>query len=320
MAIKSTLINLCLAAAIVVTGITGCEEVVYFDVDAQDNRLVINSVITPDEVAVASVSLSTDPLAVGFEATRIDDATVTLYKNESLAGVFYHTGDGTYSLDAGLHDVSPGDNLRLEVSAPGYTSVSATTSIPAMVPILSVSIIDTTFESISYSVVDSLGNVYFIDTLVPYYQIALTFTDVPGENHYSLLVAYQDAFSYANACITTQDPVFGLEDEYVASNIDEEGEATICEEVQFPDFTFEGKTKTIVMDIFAIETSFATDPSFIFTLSNLSEEYYQYKKTSGMQAESQGNPFSEPVVVFTNIENGFGIFAGVSRSVITLPL
>ena len=32
------------------------------------------------------------------------------------------------------------------------------------------------------------------------------------------------------------------------------------------------------------------------------------------QLESQDRPFAEPVLVFNNIENGLGIFAGFNRS------
>ncbi|MFT6867249.1 MAG: hypothetical protein ACJA08_002089 [Cyclobacteriaceae bacterium] len=47
-----------------------------------------------------------------------------------------------------------------------------------------------------------------------------------------------------------------------------------------------------------------------FHIKKVSEEYYKYEQTSQLQFDIGGDPFSQPVPVFNNIENGFGIFAG----------
>ncbi len=41
-----------------------------------------------------------------------------------------------------------------------------------------------------------------------------------------------------------------------------------------------------------------------------SEAYYNYMKSITKYGMSLGNPFSQPVQVYSNINNGFGIFAG----------
>lgn len=50
----------------------------------------------------------------------------------------------------------------------------------------------------------------------------------------------------------------------------------------------------------------------------LSEEYYNYGITSQNQANTNGDPFAQPVQVRGNINNGFGIFAGYSSTQIDL--
>ena len=55
--------------------------------------------------------------------------------------------------------------------------------------------------------------------------------------------------------------------------------------------------------------------SVYFILRNVSREYYLYKRSFALHEWVQGNPFAEPVPVFTNIENGFGIFAGFNQVV-----
>ncbi|MBK7028756.1 MAG: DUF4249 family protein [Bacteroidales bacterium] len=45
-------------------------------------------------------------------------------------------------------------------------------------------------------------------------------------------------------------------------------------------------------------------------LSTLSKDYFLFRKSLIKYNESQNNPFSEPIKIYTNIENGYGIFAG----------
>jgi hypothetical protein len=53
-------------------------------------------------------------------------------------------------------------------------------------------------------------------------------------------------------------------------------------------------------------------------LRSVSEEYFNYKATKGLQNNTSGDPFAQPVNVFNNINNGFGIFAGYSQSVFSM--
>ena len=53
---------------------------------------------------------------------------------------------------------------------------------------------------------------------------------------------------------------------------------------------------------------------FVYLIS-ASEDYFRYKRTYSLQEESSGDPFAQPVNVYNNIENGFGIVAGYSEDV-----
>jgi hypothetical protein len=50
-------------------------------------------------------------------------------------------------------------------------------------------------------------------------------------------------------------------------------------------------------------------------LVSASEEYYRYFNTKYLQEQSKGDPFTQPVQIFSNVEDGIGIFAGFSSSV-----
>jgi hypothetical protein len=50
------------------------------------------------------------------------------------------------------------------------------------------------------------------------------------------------------------------------------------------------------------------------SLRSLSSAYYNYRVTYNLQQETKGDPFAQPVQVFNNIQNGYGIFAAFSQS------
>lgn len=50
----------------------------------------------------------------------------------------------------------------------------------------------------------------------------------------------------------------------------------------------------------------------------MSEDYYKYQRTYIKQIETKNNPFASVIEVYSNIENGVGIFAGHNRQRIHL--
>ena len=76
------------------------------------------------------------------------------------------------------------------------------------------------------------------------------------------------------------------------------------------DQTFAGATKTVKFE----EVFFADDlgglpESLILEVTRISEEYYRHESTKGAQYTGGDNPFAEPVQIYSNIENGYGIVA-----------
>ena len=55
-------------------------------------------------------------------------------------------------------------------------------------------------------------------------------------------------------------------------------------------------------------------------LRSVTEEYYRYFAGLSRQKQSSDSPFSEPVIIYDNIDGGLGIFAGYNSSVDSLYL
>ncbi len=53
---------------------------------------------------------------------------------------------------------------------------------------------------------------------------------------------------------------------------------------------------------------------FEYELLSISEEAYLFYKTRYLQDKTSNNPLSEPVIIYSNIINGSGLFAGTSSS------
>lgn len=57
-----------------------------------------------------------------------------------------------------------------------------------------------------------------------------------------------------------------------------------------------------------------------FKLITVTEDYYDYHATLSDQVESQGSVFNTPVQTKSNIENGWGLFSGMSSSQLSVPI
>ena len=53
-------------------------------------------------------------------------------------------------------------------------------------------------------------------------------------------------------------------------------------------------------------------------VSRITEDYFRYVKSYHTYYNASGNPFAEPVNVFSNIKNGFGNFSAYSSVTDTL--
>ncbi|MBK8345920.1 MAG: DUF4249 family protein [Bacteroidetes bacterium] len=244
-----------------------CEKTVYFDVDTKEDRLVVTGFFEPDSNIYLYIDLSEDPLAIGLESFGVENATISISKNDENLGAFSNEFNGVYSFSGAALDAQGGDEIKINVSAPGKESVTSTTIIPSAIPLFDVAITDTVLVPLSYSYIDEFGNVIYIDTIVPYFNIQLSFNDPQGEDYYALKITYRDAFSESFTCFNTSDPTFTVNNDYAFGNENENGTTTLCDEVLFTDVTFENTKKTMHVELYALNTDFITDPRFEIELT-----------------------------------------------------
>lgn len=267
--------------------LTSCEKYIDFDTEVTEPKLVVNGVINPDSAFDIHISRSLSVID-NADLTIVEDATVTILdQNGAIYEILAYEYDGHYKgVLSPVHD----EAYSIEVSAPEYETVTASTAIPSLVDL---------------SNVDTLG----VEDVNGYEELELTITfqDIPNESNYYMLEVYAADIVggqiYLNPMyIRSDDVALGLED--------------YTDQVVFSDELFDGDERTVVI---YVEDTRAWDDFIEVRMTSITQELERYVRSHTAYERNFGNPFSQPVQVFSNIEGGFGIFTGyqVSRKKIT---
>ena len=277
-----------------------CEKVIPFEGDVNTPKLVINSVFESDSTFKVHVSSSRSVIDTSsFE--NIDDAVVTIKDgNGNVIEVLNHVVNGFYK-----GQVLPEENTTyiLEVNHPNYANITASDSLPSPIIINSV---DTS------TILDPINGNRL--------RISMNFDDPENNQNYYLLETYSvneylivenlDTIEYE---LDTTKQFMVLTDE-----VFQNGGSPWRDQGLFNDLLFNGQNKTLEIEIPNENWSGSEDGydwsyktlTLRLYLHNITISYYYYRTSLELFQNTSGNPFAQPVQVYSNIENGFGVFAG----------
>jgi hypothetical protein len=282
----------------------GCIKVVDMDVGDIPDQLVVNCFFTegePFEVNVSRLAPYPD-----LEGRNIGNATVTILENNTLLGQLYHTGNGIYTNPSILPQ--PGFVYTIKAEAEGYPSVSASDSLPGKV------IIDKSNYR-QQAGKDEEG--------IDYNEFSVSFTDINEVYFYSIQVfdvgeegVYNEKTNewekipvWYPVVLFSQDPII------VAEGITNEDYSKYF---VFNDALFKNNLCQLKLN-----THYDLDTKFRVVLETGTENYYLYRKRLiKHESYSYQDPFKpyDPVPLYSNIENGLGIFAGYQRDIYELTI
>ncbi|HEY0743900.1 MAG TPA: DUF4249 domain-containing protein [Chryseosolibacter sp.] len=270
-----------------------CELVVDVDIPIEKNQIVVNSFFTPDSVWKAKVSLSRHILDQA-DYRYITNANVVIYDGEIPFDTLQHDSLGYYR--SNKSGPQPSQSYTIRVNAPGYSIAESSSSCPTAVA--------AEFSEPQVTVGE------FQETL---HNFSITFTDPPGKNFYQVMAIAE--YRYTNP--QTGQGYVNRFNPYIYSDdpgIDAE-EIENSEGFFFPDALFNEEQFTINVKMSTHNWWGATTPTkYRIYFRSLSEDYYRYKTSSALQNYASGDPFAQPVKVYSNIQNGFGVFAGYSQT------
>ncbi|MCF8225023.1 MAG: DUF4249 domain-containing protein [Bacteroidales bacterium] len=197
-----------------------------------------------------------------------------------------------------------GETYSIEVISPGFkNSLFAEDVLPDSVPItdVSITIIDSTFYYDPYADF-SYGNVNGI--------FNVSFRDPPDEeNYYQISVyGYYQYYDYMDSTYFEEKrPISFNTGDPVADNDD-----SFRTNLLFSDDIFNGQNYQLKLDFEDWDAS--RKSTYEIELMSISRAGYLYRRTVKEYQNSSEDPFSEPVLIYSNIENGYGIFAGQSTN------
>ncbi len=230
----------------------------------------------------------------------VKDATVKLYADGVLTETLKYNDGLQFYLSEGI--VEEGKHYKLVVEAPGYATIEAEADAPQRVPLILESVVDTTMPSrFGGFTMATAVKIKFDDpaATVDYYQLNFYSAD-------QLIFSPQPEPSHE--CLNIQDP--SIDGQLDVIN----GESCVNGDIVFNDVLFNGRSKYITSSVspyvlFPQPNGGGDSVYPVFKLNRISEARYRYLQSYKKAQESDGNPFAEPVNVYSNVKNGHGIFS-----------
>ena len=289
-----------------------CERPLDLGIEEPEPHLVVVSNFTNDKDLEVVVS-QTKSILSAEETQYVVDAEVELFEGEQfLETLSFVPAVGKLAPYYTTRNFRPKVNVsyNIKVEAPGFDPVMAHSSIPV--------IIDVNTFDISNLVVNSTneGNRLYS------YDVFISFDDPGTEKNYYHLRFFQQIINYLNV---EGDTI--LLDSYlqqIGFNSSSDNNFVLAYfngGVLFEDGPLDGKTISYSFPLqVQVEPSTEILGKIFVELRTVSEEYYLYHNSLSRQQSDPNLPFNEPVIVYNNIDNGRGIFAGYGTSLDSIPV
>jgi hypothetical protein len=280
--------------------LAACQLIVDVDVPREKERLVVNGVQTPG--SPWKIDLTRSKYVLERDQFRpVTTATISVTDDNSNSFSLPH--DTLYRYTGNFYPV-PGRHYSLTVEAPGYESVNAEFTMPEEVKITDLFI-------------DSANTVRSQDGYNTETPIEVTFTDPPeNANYYEISMIYYFIYRSVqpDGTVTRIDTI-GVG---VPIHIDHPGLSVMDEDGnKFSDKIFDGQAFKLLANANINYLPTSTLLRYEVKLGSMSEEQYRYLETRGLQYGSNDDPFAQPVQVYSNINNGYGVLGGTTYHTFT---
>lgn len=286
------------------TGAT-CERTLELDIDQPPPRLVVNSSFTLGEKVKVAVSES-QSIESNALPVYLVNADVALLEGTDTLEKLTLVVDPAERIDpyytTTIFEPKASTTYTIQVEVIGYETIKAHSFIPEPV----------NFTKLEVSQLSEIPASREYNRRYAY-EISLDFEDPEGEDNFYHLNLFQEIISYSvsmNGDTTVDDS------RLVRADI-ELDENTAIKDAVIGGLLFRNNPSTMGYN-FPLEVEIT--PEFevlgkVFAeLRTVSREYYLYYTTYSRQQRQSDGPFNDPVVIFNNVENGHGYFAGYNTT------
>lgn len=283
-----------------------CEKPVEFSIPNPDPKLVILSNFTHNQPLEVTVTRSEPLLASDTSYVAISNAEVKVYEGEELLETLEFiprpSPEGLF-FRAKHFRPEIGTVYTLKVKAPGLPMVTAQNSIPEPVSIT------------QYEINNVEASTTFQGGAINYeYTLDLAFKDPIALGNYYHLLLKQNKFA---AAIGDGTPSATYSEEPILVEVLNASNELVSYHrggYLISDMNRNGKT-------FRYRLRLATSTKDIneelgqlhVELRTASSDYHLFHTSISNQRQSSGEPVDQPVIIYNNIQEGYGIFAGYSN-------
>ena len=313
---------------VVALSFSACETIVDVDIPNEPPRLVANAFLQADSAVVVELTQS-QSILINADLKSVRGATVSLLEEaQPVATLEESQTPGIYF---STFTPSVGKTYTLRVSKDGFESVEAITFIAPPVPIQSIEMDTSVFINSYLNFEDSL----IIDRNVVVDEVRLSLDDPTNERNYyevsmyryiiQLQPRYDDENNFIdNDTVRYFSPIYLRSDDPAIAGGESdplEGDSEVYGiALLFNDDLFDGRQYSLRFRPEQYGFYNDQEPQLYVVLRTINEAQYRYLRSVDLQYENEGNPFAEPVQVYTNVQNGFGIVAGSSANQVVVDL
>jgi hypothetical protein len=290
--------NFILVFSLLFLTLISCTKEIKYKGEDKDPVLVLNGIVENDSIFKIYLERS-----VFFLSSEESDEkyiksgallTLTDLTNNEVYTMTNSTSDNLYEFPI---NVKPNTKYKIEITHPDYETISSEITTVSKIKLIDV-------DTSSYY--DNEG--YLLK------KAKLKWQDPLGKNYYYLHVSeYDPLYDYKyEVWYSSKDPVFGGEGNEPTSAFED-----IMINASFNDLLFDGQLKELEIEFGTyFADSIQHNPIYTYELITVSKEVYLYIESVKKHSNSQGF-MTEPIKVFSNIQNGFGIFGSQNISKIT---
>ena len=303
--------------------VSSCEKVIDIEIEEVTPMIVMNAAFTPD--SLVSVHLSrTRHILDNTPITDITNGTVEIYEGALLKETLSYGVEQDYR--SRTFRPSYGVEYTVKARAESFNDAEASCLIPQPVAI----------SSVDTATATGLWDEQWVT-------FNLTFRDDPDEENFyrlrlfqrSAWIEYQLEEVYDTLYMDPEkdtvvmgwtidtveirhpffEPYYVISEDLIVEEQNEGGIIFSDAYIKGEEYSFHGQTFPVY---------YGQDTATIyFYFESLSEDYFNYLKTSEKHYMARDNPFSVPVTIHNNIAGGLGVLGGYSQdvdSIIMAPL
>ena len=288
---KTTPIIIVSSICLLIILLSSCKEVVQSEFPDVEKTPVVNSILKSDSTLIINLSYSAS-LNFG-KIEYIKNATIRFFVDDNLEETISNAEDGMYISNI---TIASGKKYNCEIDIPGYEMITCEAIIP-----LRAKIINITHKNFAYT--DAEG------TIFP--AVVLTFENNINTSEYFEIVIKALRKNWEGEERNIYAWLVGIDDPVIIN----EGLPIAV----FSDELITDSIYTMSLNYFTGGSSGNTADTYpyIVELRSINYDYYKYLKQLYLfkQAVNSDNltGSTPPVQIYSNVENGYGIFAGYSN-------